>query len=255
MKTSIAIAFYFGRRDGVPKKYQEDILYFVKVQIENLQKIINSFHKVYFVYTYDENTTDINYVNSYFYELLETYPNLVILSRPNLGGSYAGWHNVLEFDKNESDHMIFVEDDYVLQENGIEKMLEYHHETPDMIYLCQLWNNERYTKDGMDITGHAQISNGMINVKLYNELKEKRGLDFTLYLYPGKVCIYNNQVSFLEQYRTNGIKIKDMKEKYSCVFNAHNDVVINFCNRSGENIFKPITNWYPEDCPNIKYSW
>lgn len=255
MKISIAIAFYFGRRDGVPNKYQEDILHFAKVQISNLEKSINSFHKIYFVYTYDENTIDVNHINSYFYELLEKYPNLVILSRPNLGGSYAGWHNVLEFDKNESDYMVFVEDDYAIEDGAVERMLEYYSETPDMIYLCQLWNTERYTKDGMDITGHAQISNGMINIKLYNELKEKRGLDFTLYYYPGKICIFNNQVSFLEQYKTNGIKIRDMKEKYSCVFNAHRDVVVNFCNANGADIFKPITDWYPNHCPNMKYTW
>lgn len=254
MKVSLAIAFYFGDRHGVPDVYKKDILHFVKIQISNLEKHMNSFHKVYFVYTHDQKETNVINIESYFYKLLEKYTNLSILYRPNLGGSYAGWHKVLQLDKNESDYMVLMEDDYAMEDGAVSRMMEYYSETPNMIYLCQLWNTERYTKDGMDITGHAQISNGMINVKLYNELKENRGLDFTLYYYPGKICIFNNQVSFLEQYKTNGITIRDMKEKYSCVFNVYDDLVVNFCNPSGIDIFKPITNWYPQHCPNIKYT-
>jgi hypothetical protein len=255
MKTSIAIAAYFGNRHGVPKKYINDYLYFLKTHLDSLNKMTNDVHKIYLVCTYDESFVNMDYINSYFYEILENNEKILILNRPNLGGSYAGWHNVLEFDNNESDYMVFVEDDYILKDNGIQKMLEYYNETPEMIYLCQLWNRERYTKDGVDILEHAQISNGMMNVKLYHELKIKNGLDFTLYLSPGKVAIYNNQASFLEQYRKNGILIRDMKEKYSCVYNNDSTSVINFCNPNGEDVFIPVTDWYPEHCPNLRYNW
>lgn len=257
MKVSIAIAAYFGSRDGVPHKYVEDYLYFVKTHMDAIEKIEQEvqIHKIYLVCTYQENLVNMDYINSYFYSLLDTKENLVILNRENLGGSYAGWCSVLQFDNKESDYMVFVEDDYVVKESGIERMLEYYKESPEMIYLCQLWNRERYTKDGVDILEHAQISNGMINVSLYHKLKEEKGLDFTLYLQPGKIAIYNNQASFLEQYRKNGILIRDMKEKYSCVYNNDSRSVINFCNPDGPDIFMPITNWYPNHCPNLRYNW
>jgi hypothetical protein len=255
IKVSVAVAAYFGPRDGAPEVYFTDYLHFVKIHLDSLSKMKSDIHKIYFVCTYNENLLDIDYINQYFYKVLEENENIIILNRPNLGGSYAGWHNVLEFDNNESDYIVFVEDDYALEPGGIHKMLEYYKDSPDLLYLCQLWNKERYTKDGVDILEHAQISNGMINTKLYYKLKQEKGLDFTLYIEPGKVAIYNNQASFLEQYRANGILIKDMKEKYSCVYNNDSNSVINFCNPAGEDIFKPITNWYPEHCPNLRYNW
>jgi hypothetical protein len=254
MKVSVAIAAYFGNRDGIPVSYSNDFLFFVKTHLDALKKIEDKISKIYIICTYEDGRF-MDYINSYFYEILATNPKVVILNRPNLGGSYASWHNALEFDNTESDYMVFVEDDYALTETSIQNMLEYHMESPEMIYLCQLWNNDRYTKDGMDIPGHAQISNGMINVKLYHKLKSENNLDFTLYLMPGKTAIYNNQVSFLEQYRSNGILIKDMKEKHSCVYNNDSNSVINFCNPNGEDVFIPITNWYPNHCPNLRYNW
>ena len=255
MKVSIAIAAYFGRRDGVPAKYTNDYLFFVKTHLEVLKNIDDEISKIYIVCTYDVSFVNMDYINSYFYDVMNDNPNVVILNRPNLGGSYAGWHNVLEFDNNESDYIVFVEDDYAMESNAINKMLEYYQETPDMIYLCQLWNRERYIKDGVDILEHAQISNGMINATLYHKLKKEHQLDFTLYFSPGKTTIYNNQASFLEQYRKNNILIRDMKEKYSCVFNNDSTSVINFCKPDGLDIFKPITNWYPNHCPNLRYNW
>lgn len=255
MKVSIAIAAYFGTRHGVPTQYTNDYLFFVKTHFEVLKNIDDELHKIYLVCTYDESNVNMDYINSYFYDIMNNNPKVVILNRPNLGGSYAGWHNVLEFDNNESDYIVFVEDDYAMESNAIGRMLEYYEETPDMIYLCQLWNRERYIKDGVDIPEHAQISNGMINVTLYHTLKKEQQLDFTLYFSPGKTAIYNNQASFLEQYRKNNIPIRDMKEKYSCVYNNDSTSVINFCNPTGPDVFKPITNWYPNHCPNLRYNW
>jgi len=255
-KTSVAIALYFSsNRDRVPDGYLNDYLFFAKTHLDNLLKFKDKIHKIYFVYTQDESSVDSNYIESYFYEILEKFTNVIVLKRPNLGGSYASWHNVLEFDNNESDFITFIEDDYSLTDCGIDKMLNYYEETPEMIYLCQLWNNERYTKDGMDIAGHAQISNGMINNKLYNKLKNENGLDFTLYFNPGKISIYNNQVSFLEQYRKNNILIRDMKNEYACVYLNGKDSIINFCKKDGEDVFIPISDWFPNHCPNLRYNW
>jgi len=255
MKTSIAIAAYFGpRREDVSEMYNTDCLFFLKKHISILEKIIDKINKIYIVCTHTE-PVDIDYINSYFYDIIEKNKKIVILNRPNLGGSYASWHHALGFDNNDSDYMIFVEDDYILTENSIKYMLEYYEETPDMIYLCELWNTNRYVGHGMDVPAHAQISNGMINVNLYNKLKLERDIDFTLYFQPGKEAIYNNQVSFLEQYRINGIVIRDMKEKYSCVYNNDANSVINFCNPSGPDVFMPITKYYPNHHPNMRYNW
>lgn len=256
MKTSIGIACYFSaNRDRVPDTYIADYLYFVKTHMEVFKKMNDEIHKIYLVCTYDEASIDIEYINSYLYQLMEDNPKVIILNRPNLGGSYAGYQNILEFDNNDSDYMIFTEDDYALAYNSIPNMLEYYKETPEMIYLCTLWNTERYLKDGLDIEAHAQMSGGMLNVKLYNKLKMENNLDFTIFTFPGKVAIYNNQVCFLEQYRKNGILIRDMKDKYACVYLTDKNSVINFGNRNADDIFVPISDWYPEHCPNLRYNW
>ena len=256
MKTSIGIACYFSaNRDRVPDAYVSDYLYFVKTHMQVFEKMGKDLHKIYLVCTYDEPTINMEYINSYLYELMESNPKVVILNRPNLGGSYAGYQNILEFDNNDSDYMIFTEDDYALVENSIFNMLEYYKETPEMIYLCTLWNNERYLKDGIDIAGHAQMSGGMLNVKLYNKLKKENNLDFTIFTFPGKTAIYNNQVCFLEDYRKNGILIRDMKESYACVYLNDKDSIINFGNKTAEDIFIPISDWYPNHCPNLRYNW
>jgi hypothetical protein len=255
MKVSIAIAAYFGERgERTHTQYKKDYLFFVKTHLDNIKKIEDKFHKIYFVCTTDSHDKDEN-VHTFFYQEMEENPKIEVLTRPNLGGSYAGWHNVLEFDNNDSDYMVFIEDDYALTDIGVDAMLEYYKETPDVIYLCQLWNRNRYVKDGVDIAEHAQVSNGMINVKLYNKLKEERGLDFTLYYFPGKTAIYNNQASFLEQYRSNGIPIRDMSEKYTVMYQNDEHSVINFGKRDGVDVFKPINDWYPNQCPNLRFNW
>lgn len=256
MKTSVVIAAYFtDNRFGVPNLYFQDCLFFIKKHIEILNEFKNQLEDIYFVCTFDEPFSKKEYVNSYFEDVLKNNSKISIFERENLGGSYASWHSVLNYDNGKSDYIIFVEDDYGLLSGAIDKMHKYYKETPEMIYLCQLWNTNRYTHDGMDIAAHAQISNGMINAKLYKELKEKVGLDFTLYYTPGKTTIYNNQVSFLEQYRSNGILIRDMKDKYGCVFNNDSNSSINFCNQNGEHIFMPITEYYPNHHPNLRYNW
>lgn len=256
MKVSVGIACYFSsRRDRVPDPYIEDYLYFIKVQIDSIKKIEDQIHKVYIACTYDEASVDINYINEYLNDLINSNKNIVILNRPNLGGSYAGYHDILKADNDESDYIVLTEDDYALTQTAISNMLEYYDETPDMIYLCQLWNTNRYTKDGLDIPEHAQMSGGMINAKLYNKLKKERNLDFTLFLDPGKIAIYNNQVCFLEQYRKNGILIRDMKEKNACVYLNDKNSVINFGNPNGEDVLIPISDWYPNHCPNLRYTW
>jgi hypothetical protein len=256
MKISVGIAAYFtNSRHGIPSSYLDDPMFFIKMHMDMLNKLKDEISNIYIVCTYDDGFAKKEYVKDYFYTLIQSNPKVSIFERENLGGSYASWHSILNEDNNQSDYMVFVEDDYALTETGISSMLDYYKETPDMIYLCQLWNPNRYAGHGVDITGHAQISNGMINVKLYNKLKLENGLDFTLYFYPGKEAIYSNQVSFLEQYRSNGIIIRDMKEKYSCVFNCDSDTVINLCNPNGPDVFIPITNWYPNHNPNLRYNW
>jgi hypothetical protein len=255
MKTSIAIASYFSKnRDRVPEEYINDYLYFVKTHMKVFEKIENQLHKIYFVCTFDEASVDMDYINSYFCELMKLNSKIVVINRPNLGGSYAGWQDVSDFDKNESDYIVFTEDDYALLDTSIDGMLEYYKESPDMIYLCQIWSNKSCTINGVIIPGHASMSAGMLNVKLYNKLKKENNIGFTIFTFPGKKAIYDNQVCFLDEYRKNNILILDMKERKSCVYLDKRDSIINFGNKNGDDVFIPITDWYPNHCPNLKYN-
>lgn len=255
MNTSIAIACYFSKnRDGVSEGYINDYLYFAKTHMEVFEKIQNQLHKIYFVCTHDESSVDMDYINSYFCELIKINSKIVVLNRPNLGGSYAGWQVVSDFDKNDSDYIVFTEDDYALLDTSIDDMLEYYKESPNMIYLCQMWSNQSYIlKNGVSIPGHAAMSNGMLNVKLYNKLKKENNIGFTIFTFPGKIAIYDNQVCFLEEYRKNNILIGNMKERNPCVYSNNRNSVTKFGNKDGNDVFIPITDWYPNHCPNLRY--
>jgi hypothetical protein len=88
---------------------------------------------------------------------------------------------------------------------------------------------------------YAALSIGMINNKLYNKYKIENNIDFRLRYDPGYNVIVDNQINFLEGYRSNGIKIMHFADKYSAYY-PHRD--IDFGDKNGPIIFQPIISKY-----------
>lgn len=242
MKIGYIIPLYFGPRNYVHPKSNEDIFFYIKTQFDFIKKLKTKLDKVYVICTfYDYSQSD-----KIIEELRDLYKDeetVIIEKRENLGGSYCSWKYALDIDNGNLDYIFLNEDDHVLyDENGIEEMLSYFIESPELFYLCQYWTDKPYSilHNGVlySTSNHATMSAGMLNNKLYHKLKIENNLDFKLLYEPGYNAMYVNQSMFLENYRLNNILIKDWRDKFSSYF-PHSDM--DFGNENGIKILMPIT--------------
>ena len=242
MKIGYVVPLYFGKRNYVHPKSNEDIFFYIKTQFEFIKKLKTKLDKVYVICTFqDYSQSDI--IIEQLKQLYTDKENVLIERRENLGGSYCSWKHALDIDGGNLDYIFLNEDDHVLyDENGIEEMLNYFNESPDLLYLCQYWTDKPYgiSHNGIyySTPNHATMSAGMLNNKLYYKLKIENNLDFKLLYEPGYNAMYVNQSMFLENYRLNNILIKDWRDKFSSYF-PHSDM--DFGNENGIKILMPIT--------------
>lgn len=241
MKIGYIIPLYFGPRNHIHPKYNDDIFFLIKTQFEYIEKLKNKFDKIYIICTFHDWGSSDNIINK-LKLLLKDYNNVVIEKRENLGGSYCSWKHALNMDNGECDYIFLNEDDHVLFEpNIIGELLQYWDETPELFYLCQYWTDKPYSifHNGINYSfpNHATMSAGMINNKLYHKLRIENNLDFNVIYDGGYNVMYLNQSMFLEDYRLNNVLIKDWRDKYSSYF-PHSDM--DFGNENGLKLLMPI---------------
>jgi len=234
-------ACYFGRRDNNHPAYQQDPLFYLKTHLKYLPKSID---KIYFICT-GQTKKNLKILDNL--DKSEFNREFEILTKENYGGSYTGWEYVLNKIYKDFDLTILIEDDYIIKSNE-EKLVEYFIEEPNLFYLCQLWSNSPYRIGNQIIEGHAAISNGVINNLLYKEAKEKN-IHFKLNYAENsnKLIMFENQATFLEDYKEKDYLIKDITEKYSSPFNSDSIKVMEYGNHLGDKIFLPITQKYITD--------
>jgi UDP-galactopyranose mutase len=241
MKIGYVISAYFGNRNVMHDKLNLDNLYYIKLQLEYIKKSIVPISNVYIICTFDSNQNS-NSILSQLENLTKEDETISVYSRENLGGSYCSWKFALDIDNGNSDYILLLEDDYVMYDpNSINYLLKYFYNDNDLFYLCQYWNETPYHCGYYNniIPAHAALSIGMINNKLYNKYKNENGIDFKLTYESGYPAMNANQASFLENYRSNNIKIMDWRDNYSSYY-PHSD--IDFGIVDGPFIFKPIIN-------------
>lgn len=232
---SIAISFYFGKRTVFHNEINTDPIFYLKKNIEYINKLNTNIEKIYLICTFgyginkDEILEKMN-------GTISNDKRFILKSKTNFGGSYSSWHCALEMDNGFSDYIVLMEDDYVLYDkNSIEYMLEYYENESDMIYLC--------TK--VERT-HAAISNGIINNRLYHYLKKHKNLDFCLEdfiegIHNHYEVLWKNQTFFLKAYQEAGFKVKDFSDKYSAYFiNTRTEFGV----ENGKIIFAPISEQF-----------
>jgi len=243
-KIGYTIAAYFGNRVNYHSQYLIDPLFYIKVQLQYISKLNTRFEKIYIICTFDDTAEKVNIMNNLYLLVSLLGDNVIVIPRENLGGSYTSWHMALDIDNGYCDYMILEEDDYTIFDvNSVDYMLEYFKIHTDLFYLCTYWTDKPYPVDGVMIPNHAAISNGMLDNKLYQELKSK-GLDFRLEYNIGKECIFRNQASYLEPYRLQGIKMVDFRHEHSAIFSHSPTQETEFGNPLGAKIFVPICDNY-----------
>lgn len=236
MKIGYVIAAYFGSRNVVHQNTLNDNLYYTKLQLQYIKKSLIKVDSIYIICTFDENQDSVSILNELKEITNDDNVFIQIQYRENLGGSYCSWKLALDIDDNDCDYILLLEDDYVMYDsNSIKYLLDYFDATPDLLYLCQYWMESAHHPP------HAALSIGMINNKLYNKYKIENNIDFRLRYDPGYNVIVDNQINFLEGYRSNGIKIMHFADKYSAYY-PHRD--IDFGDKNGPIIFQPIISKY-----------
>jgi hypothetical protein len=131
-----------------------------------------------------------------------------------------------------------MEDDYMLySEDSIELLLDYFNIDSNLFYLCQFWSTSPYNTGGLNIKAHAAMSNGVINNKIYHDLRIDKGIDFKVKHGTGYELYCSNQATFLDDYNTLGCLFKDIREKYSVYF-PHSD--IEYGKTDGKKLIIPI---------------
>lgn len=236
---SVAIAFYFGKRNIFHEKAKQDLVFHVEKNIEYINKLNTKIHKVYLVCTF-EYGVDKEKVLQQIKKLINGDERFIIKTKTNFGGSYASWHYALEMDNGSSDYIVLMEDDFVIYSpNAIQYMLDYWKDENNLLYVCS-----KFESNVASSHMHASLPSGMINNKLYNYLKKYKDMDFCLEEFRENInnhymLIVKNQINYLKKYQENDIKIIDFSDKYSAFFiNGDRE-----CGkRNGEIIFCPIAD-------------
>lgn len=247
-KISYVIAAYYGNRRFVHPKLSNNPLFYIQTNLKYLNSQSLDIHKIYIVSSFDnaESTieknesviTDKEFIISELNKIANSDNRIILLERSNIGGSYHAWQLALHTDNGESDYVALFEDDYTLYDNdALKYMIQYWDETPDLFYLCQYWTKNIFIAHGWEILEHAAISNGIINNKMYNDIKEKHNIDFLL---SSDKIMWLNQGTYMENFRIHGVKFKDITDKYSSIF--ANDIcnIQEFGKPNGKKIIMPI---------------
>jgi len=246
-KIGYTIAAYFGKRNYSHYQYKNDMLFYVRIQLAKIDNSNIIPYKIYIICTFD-TIVDKEKILSELYKLKNNRTNIVIVTRGNTGGSYCSWHSVLQLDNNQCDYMILTEDDYVIyNSDAISELLKYFNKYSELFYITMYWTHKPYkTLSNLIVQCHAAISPGMINVKMYQKLKQDYNLDFQLVYNPAEnyISMWENQALFLEPYRKNGVLIMDITQEHSVIFSSDTNGTIEYGNPNGTLVFLPIMNKY-----------
>lgn len=172
--TCYVINFYFGERRKTIEKYNKiDRLYFLRKQIEFLEKYSHNLNKI--IFTCNIEKEHYKYVSEIF-RIVPKYiqaAEVELHFRENYGLSYAAWSDAFDRNEDKYDYFIFNEDDYFFVQNNwdgylINKFNQYE----DCGFVCPIirephrWN---------DYKKHAGHSTNISSNKILKEIKNKYG--------------------------------------------------------------------------------
>jgi len=173
-KTCYVINFYFGERRKTIERYNKiDRLYFLRKQIEFLEKYSHNLNKI--IFTCNIEKEHYKYVSDIF-RIVPKYiqgAEVELHFRENYGLSYAAWSDAFDRNEDKYDYFIFNEDDYFFVQNNwdgylINKFNQYE----DCGFVCPIIREPHHWNDYKKHAGH---STNISSNKVLKEIKNKYG--------------------------------------------------------------------------------
>jgi hypothetical protein len=172
--TCYVINFYFGERRKTIERYNKiDRLYFLRKQLEFLEKYSHNLNKI--IFTCNIEKEHYKYVSEIF-KITPKYiqcAEVELHFRENYGLSYAAWSDAFDRNEDKYDYFIFNEDDYFFVQNNwdgylIDKFNQYE----DCGFVCPVIREPHHWNDYKKHAGHGtNISSN----KVLKEIKNKYG--------------------------------------------------------------------------------
>ena len=144
---------------------------------------------------------------------------ITLFRRDNLHFSYGAWNEALREHCDDIDFAFLMEDDYAVYKQGFDaEILSRYYRTKEEkehVLFCASWFEVGATIHGPGArdAGHAAISNGLLNVKLFRE----HGNKFFLSPHKSQNGPYL-QSEFLGSFQNKGLSIRDMASEYFMPF-------------------------------------
>jgi len=161
---------------------------------------------------------------------------ITLFRRPNKHFSYGAWNASLQGNCDDIDFAFLVEDDYVVCKHGFDaEILSRYYSTEEdreNVLFCASW----FVSAGKHDPGHAAISNGLINVKVFRDNGNTFYLDDV-----GKSNGPHAQAQFLTTFEDKGLSIRNMAAEYYMPFMHYRARKMSyFGNCNGSVVFVPI---------------
>lgn len=153
---------------------------------------------------------------------------ITTFSRPNQNYSYGVWDEALRDHCEGIDFAFLLEDDYCVCKPGYDaECLDRYFSTPEsldeLLYCASWWDK-----------GHASISNGIINLRVFHAHGGQ------LYLWPhDRNHGPKTQHTYLDPFMSKGLSVRDMAVEYCMPFTHHTDKIEYFGNPDGPMVFMP----------------
>jgi len=216
MKTCYIINFYFGDRRKTVNSYIDDKLYFLKQQINFLEKYSHNLDKI--IFSCNIELEHYKFVSKIF-KLVPKYiqnAEVEVHFRENYGLSYAAWSDGYIRNEDKYDYFIFNEDDYFYVQNNWDRyLINKFNQYDDCGFLCPITREPHHWNDYKKHAGHsATISSN----KVLKEIKNKFGFlphsDKKEYNINAKLGQINQTFSAIEL----GYNIYDIRDDFRVSF-------------------------------------
>jgi hypothetical protein len=167
---------------------------------------------------------------------------ITLFRRDNRHFSYGAWNEALREHCDDIDFAFLMEDDYAVYKHGFDaEILSRYYRTEEEkehVLFCASWFEVGAVIHGPGArdAGHAAISNGLINVKLFRE----HGNEFFLAAHKTQNGPYL-QATFLQSFKDKGLGIRNMASEYFTPFyKAKARHIHYYGNLDGPVVFVPV---------------
>ena len=237
MKLAYIVSLYFGTRRVQAAGYRQERLFYLQQHLKQLSILKHSCSKVIFVISQtplkNNEAIEAERATKLIQSFKTDHPEkeVEILTRENLGMSYAAWDEALKKSCKDVDYSFLIEDDYCPVSNNFdEKFLHYFTENEKLAYVCQLW----WTHNA-GCAFHAGISNGLFSMAAYFSSG-----GFKISYKSGYGTGIENQKYFLNLLTDHGYEVRDTGDIYRNYFLNHLDELKLYGNKDGKDLILPI---------------